>query len=602
MTKLSKKCKNLPEAPGVYLMKDQKGVIIYVGKAKNIKNRVSSYFRSEVHSTKTRTLISHIDDFEIIITKTEVEALLLERTLIKHHSPRYNILLRDDKEYPIIRIDYEEDWPRIRKVRRLKNDGATYIGPFGQASILSENLKTVFRIFPIVRCSPYEFKTAKRPCNYYHMNLCQAPCTKNLDRNQYIQIVKHAEKLLRGQNKELRRQLEIEMNQASDREEYERAAKIRDQIHALKVIGQTQVAVTFNIEEADVINFYLSGGIFVFHIIFVRNYQIIGNDHYISEEGIGSNEESLSSFLMQYYELRHPASLLLTPLIPSGSSSILEVLNGNKATTSTLRLPKNKEEQQLMELSVKNARQLHSELGHADHHRKVSIEDLKEVLCLTELPLKIECIDISNLGSSEIVASIVTFYEGKPQKNLYRKYKIQSVYQGPDDFSSIFEVMSRRLDRGETEEDLPDLMVIDGGKGQLSSALKALNQSKSTLNIISLAKSKTRGTIKTEERVFLPGRNLPIILSPGSPTFRLLTQIRDEAHRFAISYHRKRRSKAFLSSPLDDISGVGPTIKKRLLSHFGDLPNIATASINELVKVPGISETLARKILQQLTK
>ena len=266
---LSEKSLKLPKDSGIYLMKDAKGVIIYVGKAKNLKNRVSSYFRPETPNLKTKALVSEIDDFEVIITKTEVEALLLERTMIKHHSPRYNVLLRDDKEFPIIRIDYNEDWPRIKKVRRAKDDGATYIGPFGHASALNTNIKTVQRIFPIVRCSEYEFKNAKRPCNYYHMKMCQAPCTKEVERDSYINIVKHAEQLLRGRNKEVKDTLVKEMEQASEAESYEKAATIRDQILALDAVRESQVAVTLNLEEADVIGFYHNKGVFTFHLLLV---------------------------------------------------------------------------------------------------------------------------------------------------------------------------------------------------------------------------------------------------------------------------------------------------------------------------------------------
>ena len=607
MSALLEKSKRLPEEPGIYLMKDAAGVIIYVGKAKNLKNRVSSYFYElKDRSLRIKNLVADICDFDIILAHSEVEALLLERTMIKSHGPRYNVLLRDDKEYPIVRIDYNETWPRIEKVRRAKDDGATYIGPFGHASVLNTTLKTVGRIFPLVRCSEYEFKAARRPCNYYHMKMCLAPCTKKeVDQKAYLEMVRHAESLLRGQNKTLREELTKKMLESSQREDYENAALLRDQIRALETINDHQVAMTLDLEEADVIGCYMAHGSVVFHVLMVRNCQISGKDHYILEEGVHDRYELLTQFMMQFYELRHLPQRVLLPFSIPSIGHVMEALKSSASSSSKVscEVPRKKEEKQLLLLAQKNAGQIYREMGFQEERLRVELSVLKEQLGLSRIPKVMECMDISNLQDSQIVASQVTFVDGKPAKKLYRKYKIKTVTEGPDDFASMREVMARRLRRAAEEGDLPDLIVIDGGKGQLSSALSVLSEYKGMkVSIVSLAKNKQKESGPTHERVFLPEAKSPILLKPGSPSYRILTAIRDEAHRFAITYHRKRRDKAFKKSVLDDIPGVGEVLRKRLLTEFSSVEAIKKASIEALTNIKGVHKELARTILNHLNK
>ena len=606
MSILDDKLKELPDESGVYFLKDKNNVIIYVGKAKSLKKRVSSYFRNGDHDAKTRALVQNTVDLDLILTANEVEALLLERTMIKHHGPKYNVLLTDDKEYPFLRIDYGEDWPRIRKVRRRKNDQASYIGPFGSAGLLNVSLRTVGRVFPLVRCSEHEFRTTKRPCNYFHMKMCLAPCTKEVDQQYYKTIVESAESLLRGENKEIRKKLESEMKKASQAEQYERAANFRDQIYALESISQKQVAVVEEIDEGDAIGLVEKDGALVFHILFVRNHLVTGGETFVLRGGVDTGEDAMVDFLMQYYEQRHLPPILILPFHLKQGHQVKKALMGDEGACE-FRYKRKGETKQLVDLAVKNALQYLKEQTLLDDRRRVELEVLKESLKLTQFPRVIECIDISNLQESAIVASNVCFIGGRPAKDRYRKYNVKTVTSGPDDYGSIREVVERRLRRGIEEGDLPDLLVIDGGRGQLSAALDALNLFPGLhLAVAGLAKSRLKKTGRaysdqqhySHERVFLPGGGDPIKLLPGSPAFRVLTHIRDEAHRFAISFHRKKRSSEFQKSFLSQIPGVGKVLEKRLLTDFASLDAIREAPLEDLQKVKGVSPKLAASIVE----
>ena len=599
---LKEKISHLPKSPGVYFMKDSKGNIIYVGKAKNLKNRVSSYFQGRDTSIKTRALVDDIKDFDLIITKTEVEALLLERSMIRHHQPRYNILLRDDKEYPFVRVDMKDPWPRIEKVRKRKDDGARYIGPFGNAGLLNNMLKTVFRVFPLIRCSPYEFKNAKRPCNYYHMKMCLGPCVLEVNRDEYLAMIEQALGLLEGQNKDVKKQLKEKMAQAAEFEKYEQAARLRDQISILDNIDQHQAVVVQDFEDADAFGFHEEDGALTFNVTMVRNFVVISSDSFMVGSSIDNIEETFESFLLQYYHNRLTPETLILPIKISNSADLMAALCQDQKTMGKIVSKGKGDAKDLLQLSADNAKFFVEQKKALQLKQKAELEILQSTLGMDKLPIRMECIDISNIQGSSIVASDVCFVNGKPSKNLYRRYTIQTVVDKNDDFASIREVVRRRLERGVRDDDLPDLLIIDGGKGQLSSALEALADYPSLkLPIVALAKSRpdkiaideTYRPSASQERIFLPGENYPINLETGSPAFRLVTSIRDEAHRFAITFHRQKRKKTSHASILDDVPGIGPILRKRILQELGDIKSIQNASLERLLEIKGLNEKTA---------
>lgn len=607
---LEQKLTQLPADAGVYLMKDRKGTIIYVGKAKNLKNRVSSYFHSSLQqSYKTRALVAEIMDFDLMLSKTEVEALLLERTLIRHHQPRYNILLRDDKEYPFIRICLEDPWPRLEKVRRRKEDGAHYIGPFGSASRLSLLLRQVYRVFPLIRCSPHEFRAATRPCNYYHMKMCLGPCTLPVDRAHYMDLIRAAISLLEGHVGPLLSDLKKKMREAAASERYEIAAQLRDQIQTIEQMTHNQVAILSDTQNADIIGLIEKEGHLGFHVLNVRQRTLLGGDHFIVPSSAETIQEALSSFILQYYASRPVPELILVRETSELSEDLALVICHQQESQSKILKAKKGEQKDLLEVAERNAtHQLDSQVN-LKQQQEVGLQLLQETLNLPRLPARIECIDISNLQGTAIVASDVCFMHGKPAKEYYRRYQIKTVVGAPDDFASIREVLQRRLERGLREDDLPDLLIIDGGRPQVQAAMQILSQYPQLgLPLIGLAKSRldkgprddSRSLGSSKERIVIPDREEPIELEEGSPVFRLLTRIRDEAHRFAITYHRKKRQGLSHSSVLDEIPGIGPTLKKRLLLEFGSLESLRSASLERLQAVKGLNEKTAMNLFAAL--
>ncbi len=603
---LTDKLKQLPSDSGVYLMKDKKGTIIYVGKAKNLKNRVSSYFQSSSqHSYKTRALVGDICDFDLMLVQNEVEALLLERTLIRHHLPRFNILLRDDKEYPFLRICYEDPWPRIQKVRRRKDDGAHYIGPFSSSSRLNVLLRQVYKIFPLIRCSPHEFKTAKRPCNYYHMKMCLGPCNLPVDRKYYISLIKDAASLLEGNVSKLRRELESKMKFAAKAENYELAAQLRDQIQAIDHISQQQVAVLDTTVDADIIGVTSAGDKRSFNVTMVRNRTMIGGDHYIVESSAGSASEEMTSFILQYYTNKQVPALILLRDATELEAELASVICQQQDSSSMIRIAKKGEEHDLLEISERNAMHQLEAQENQKNQQQLGLQLLQETLALPRWPERIECIDISNLQATAIVASDVCFVNGKPAKEFYRRYEIKTVVGAPDDFASMQEVVRRRIERAIRDEDMPDLLIIDGGRPQVRAVMEIVESYPDLkLAVVGLAKSRldkgrrndNRSVEASKERLVLPYQEEPIELVEGSHVYRLVTRIRDEAHRFAITYHRKKRQGLSHASILDDVSGIGPALKKRLLIEFGTVDGIKLASLERLMSIKGVNEKTAMNL------
>jgi len=623
----------LPCEPGVYLMKDVRGAIIYVGKAKSLKPRVNSYFMQKNQTSKTAALVAEIRDFSVILVQTEVEALLLERTLIKHHQPRYNILLRDDKEYPFLRVDFKAAWPRIEKVRRRKDDGATYLGPYGNPGFLRLLLDAAHRIFPLIRCSSHEFASAKRPCNYYHMKLCLAPCTLPVERDVYLSMIENALAFLQGKGRDVAQSLKAKMLSAADREDYEAATVYRDQLIAFESVSEKQAVMNIGVDNADFIGYAANDRYVSFQVMMVRDSRLIGTDAFLVEAGAHdaiSAGIALTEFLLQYYDGRTPPTSIYLPVTLEDSEDA-----GNLASALTFEkhdpeggidrpdkprkriailVPQRGPKRDLIETALKNAGFALAEADRRSERKRVELEILQEKLRLPVFPRRIECIDISNIQGTAIVASNVCFIDGKPSKEHYRHYSLtDESTTGPDDFGSIKAVVLRRLARAQRDGDAPDLLIIDGGKGQLNAALEAAREhGGSAPMIVGLAKSRvekdrftgriidTSAPKRSFERVFVPEGDDPIPLTPGSSEYRLMTHIRDEAHRFAITHHRKKRSKILQGSTLEKIPGIGKTLRQRLIRDFGGMDGLRRASLEELRAVKGLREEAAVALFSHL--
>ncbi|MCX9011940.1 MAG: excinuclease ABC subunit UvrC [Candidatus Methanoperedens sp.] len=579
MTRNIKDAKKLPDSPGVYIMKDGENNIIYVGKASSLRDRVSQYFR-EQDSPKNRILVRNIEDFEYIVTGNEVEALVLESNLIKEHLPRYNVRLRDDKAYPFIRITNEE-YPRICIARRREQDGAQYFGPYPSSKAVREMIRMASG-FGIRRCRK---KLPCPPCLNYHIKQCAAPCIGEVTKEEYLGIIRTVANFLKGKRNQLMQSLKDEMNRLSLAQEYEAAARVRNQINALEELSERQRVNVPGQKEQDVIAYALSnsaGSIQVFHI---SEGKLKGRETF-SISTAGSDEaEVVSSFIKQYYQDVHPPREIIVP-IGITDEAISSWLSGKDAK---LKTPKNKVERGLMNLAQENARMLLDQKVLAEGMNKNEApQGLQKALALPVLPEKIEAFDISNIGGTDAVGSLVAFENGKPDKKNYRRFRIKTI-KGADDFAMMGEVVARAYSRRKEENKrMPDLVLIDGGKGQLNAALAALDGIGLKLNTAALAKEF--------EHIFIPEREAPVILPKDSPALQLLQRIRDEAHRFALDYHRKLRGKKLTESALDEIEGIGVKKKRALLRHFGSVERLRKAEVSDFEKVPGISRKDAERV------
>lgn len=599
MSVLEEKLKNIPEKPGVYLMKDEKDKIIYVGKAKSLKSRVNSYFKNNKHdSAKTRILVKKIQDLEYILTDTESEALILENNLIKKHKPRYNIDLKDDKTYPFIKVT-KEDYPRVMVTRNIVKDGSQYYGPYTSTGALNESLDLLKRLFPFRTCNNTTFRS-KKPCLNYHIKKCYAPCAGKISKEDYQEIIHNIESFLKGHKSEVEKNLIKDMEKAAKALEFEKAARIRDKISAVRHVIEKQKIVSSREEDQDVIGLYHLGKQVVFQVFFIRNGRLTGRENFhltsVIEE---SQEKILEEFLKNYYINKpKPPKEVLIPFQIEDSQLIEATIASEVNYRVRLYLPVRGKNKELVNMVMENAKNyMENVVIKKEETEKVALKELKDKLKLKEIPQRIECYDISNIQGSENVASMVVFKGGNPDKKAYRKFKIKS-FQGADDFRSMNEVLERRLAEGlkgnEKFLPFPDLIIIDGGKGQLSSALRALEDAKleERIAMVSLAEK--------EELIFLPRESQAVILEPRGPGLHLVQRVRDEAHRFAITFHRSLRSKRNLESILDDIPGVGEKRKKILLKKFGSLYNIVTADLAELYQVPGIPKNTLEKVYNYL--
>ena len=592
---VAEKLKLLPESPGVYLMKDARGKIIYVGKAIVLKNRVRQYFQSSRNQApKVRAMVSHIADFETIMTANEVESLILEANLIKKHRPRYNIRLKDDKSYPYVKVTVQEEYPRVFITRRVVRDGARYFGPYTNVTALRDSLKLLKRLFPMRTCRTMP----ERPCLEYHIKRCLAPCVGKVTAEDYGAMIRAVLLFLEGRTDDVERELEHRMNLAAEAYHFETAARLRDQLTAVRKAAERQNIVT-GAGDQDAIGMARSAAGVCVQIFFIRGGKMIGREHFLLR---GSEEESdadiLRAFLEQYYNQATfvPREVLLPCAIDAAGQEIIERWLAEKKGGGKVVLltPQRGTKHDIVEMATGNAEKFltdeETRRSLADEQTLGAVEELGRYLGLRKLPYRMECFDISHNQGQETVASMVVFEGGMPKKSDYRRFKIRSAEGKPDDFLSMREVTTRRY-VGLPKEELPDLIIIDGGKGQLSSALEIIRIEAGHKDV------PVVGLAKQFELVFTEGNSEPVELPRRSPSLYLIQRIRDEAHRFAITFHRKLRGKRNLVSVLDHIVGIGPKRRQSLWAHFGTLDKIKAASVDELATVPGMNRPSAEAIV-----
>jgi excinuclease ABC subunit C len=594
---LDSKLARLPEQPGVYLFKDRSGNVLYIGKAARLADRVRSYFlKSTEHTPKTALLVSQIADLETMVTRSELEALILESNLVKRHRPRFNVVLRDDKQYPYLRLPIKDRFPRLSIVRRVQKDGALYYGPYTPAGALRETLKVIKKVFPLATCTIDIDGTAERACIEFEIKRCMAPCTGQQTQEEYHRIVRQVRQFLEGHDRELVDELHSQMEAAASREEFEEAARLRDRIFKIeRTLERQRITQTASIDQ-DVIGIARHGTSVDLQLLFVRGGLLIGRkDFFWLESADATDEELVRSAVEQFYnkEGQPPRELLIPVDIPD-ADLLARWLSDKRSETVRVLAPERGTKHQLVLLAEENAA-----AALADHLRNEELdrqagEELQRILHLGTVPRRIEGFDISNTMGDQSVASMVVWEDGRMKKSDYRRFKIAGV-QGANDFASMHEVVRRRYG-GMEELARPDLVLIDGGLGQLASARAALQEvGHPELAVIGLAKAKG----DKDERVYLAGRKNPIVLRANSPATHLLQRVRDEAHRFAVTFHRKLRGKTVVTSQLDQIIGIGSITRTKLLKRFGSLANVAEAS-EEALRGAGLSDRVVRRLRREL--
>ncbi len=607
-TRFAEQLKALPTRPGVYLMRDLKGGVIYVGKATSLRNRVRSYFGSPSSlEPKTRKLVENIADFEYIVTNSEQEALVLESTLIKRHQPYFNIRLKDDKHYPYLKVDLTDPFPRVYITRRVEKDGARYFGPYASAGSIRMTMDLIKRLFPYRSCTKLITGTDPRPCLEYYIHRCIAPCTSYCTKDEYDEVVQQVISFLEGKTDEVIRRLTERMGEASDAYDYERAALYRDQIQAVQRVSERQMMATTKPADMDVFGIARSDDEACMQVFFVRGTKVIGRDHFVLQ---GTREESdarvLASFLQQFYASAvHVPRDVLLPSTPEEVELLSAWLGSKRGAGVRINTPQRGEKRQLVQLANDNAREaldLIRVKRLADQGKtQAALDELEDQLDLPGPPRRIECYDISNTQGTNSVASMVVFVDGRSKPSEYRRFKIKTV-EGANDFASMAEVLQRRFKRAAQAAEsgaedakaaswasLPDLLIVDGGKGQLGAALDVMRD-------LGLSHVPTAGLAKENEELFMAELDEPIVLPRNSQGLYLVQRIRDEAHRFAITFHRELRGKRAVHSSLDDVEGIGPKRKKALIHKFGSVKAIREADLDEIAATPGLTHALAEKV------
>lgn len=604
---LTKKLAQIPSSPGIYIMKGGKERTLYVGKAKNLKNRLRSYFQDSASlDARKSKMVQGVRDFEYIVTKNELEALILEANFIKRLKPPYNIILRDDKNYPYLKLTVNEEWPRLEVVRKIEKDGSVYFGPYVPAGVMWEMLRFIRRNFPVRMCR-YNLEKPFRPCVQYQMGRCLAPCAESLRsasaRDKYMEIVEDVRSFIQGEKKELLASLQRRMQKLSDQLEFEEAAKIRDRLKALEKAWESQRVVAPELGNADVIGLYRAEQEASVFLLFIRNGIVVGQkDFFLKKTGDIDNEELIQSVVEQFYL----KGMLLPPRIILPLKAHLTTqqkwLSEKRGGPVEINYAKDELEAEVLKMADDNA------LYSFNMHKGTRVDDtllkIKELLHLNKMPNRIGAIDVSNISGSEAVGALIIYEGGKFVKEDYRLFKIKTV-KGIDDFAMIGEVAGRYLKNiSGDDHKLPQLILIDGGKGQLESASKAIKPFDLPVEIAAIAKAKPReklSGIRTDvDRIYLPGKRDPIYLEPAEATTHLLQKIRDEVHRFAVGYHKKLRAKRTLESPLERIQGIGKTRRLALLKHFGSIEDIRKASVEEVASVKGMNKKIAEVVKKSL--
>lgn len=635
---LDERLSALPAKPGVYLMKDAQGRIIYVGKAVSLRNRVRSYFQSPAgQAPKVRRLVEHIADFEFIVTGSELEALILECNLIKKHRPHYNVRLKDDKHYPYIKISLQEPFPRIYTVRRMENDGARYFGPHTSSKAVYQTMELLRKLFPYLTCKREITGKDKRACLYYHIGRCAGPCIGACSQGEYRALVEQIILFLEGKQERIVDDLQREMERAALHLDFERAATLRDQIQALQTVIEKQKIIDAAQSDQDVIAFAREDGQACVQTFFIRGGKLIGREYFVLTGTQDEDDlEIMSSFVKQFYDEAAyiPPAILLQHEVDE-ALIIAQWLRRKRGTKVTVQVPRRGRRRELVQMAAENAAETLAHLRAqwaADQARQVTaLDELQKYLDLDVAATRIECYDISNIQGRAATGSMVVFVKGVPRKSEYRRFRIKTV-AGADDYAMLQEVLRRRFKRaassqqsavshrqtdGETSgrepspdkrQDLrqtadsteqegwgvmPDLLIVDGGKGQLNAALEVMRE-------MGVDHIPAIGLAKQHEEVFVPGRSSPVLLPRDSEALYLLQRVRDEAHRFAIGYHRKLRQRTGLRSRLDDIPGIGARRRQALLKRFGSLQAIRDASLEELAAVDGMSRAAAKRVKERL--
>jgi len=609
------KIDNLPDSPGCYLMKSG-GTVIYVGKAKNLKNRVRQYFHGGYHTPKVQAMVDKVDDFDIVLVDGELEALILECNLIKLHKPWYNILLKDDKHYPYIRVDMKEAFPTVDLVRRPEKDGAKYFGPYLGATVVREMLDVIRMIFPIRTCTrTINPDKPVRPCVHYEIGQCLGPCAGHVTEKQYHELMKKVLEFLGGNEGPVKEELNSRMREAAMQLNYERAAVYRDRIKAVEQVMQKQKAIVSGGGDQDVLATIRQGDDALVQLLLIRGGKMIGSElHVLERAGDETPEQVLCSFMLQYYaEDSIPPRDILVGVLPEESETLASLLSERRGAKVTISMPKRGEKRQMVEMAVKNvsdaAIKREKQLQSSRSRTIGALEELMQVLNLNIFPTRIEGYDISNTQGAQSVGSMVVMKNGRPANRDYRYFRIKSV-EGPNDFASMKEVLTRRLKHGLTEREeriaggldpaggkfseLPDLILIDGGRGQLNAAIEAMEEVGVSIPIFSLA--------ERIDEIILPDQDESILLDRHSDALHLIQRLRDEAHRFAISHHRSLRGAHALKSKLDEIPGVGPVRKRAILKHFETMEALMEASVDEICQVQSVSHQTAQAIFDALHK
>jgi len=607
VSSIEDKLPNVSSKPGVYVMKDAGGNVIYVGKARNLKKRLSSYFTKSSTNflqldTKTEVLVRKISDFETIITNNEKEALILESNLIKRYRPRYNVILKDDKRYPSLRLDVKDSYPNLTVVRKVGKDNALYFGPFSSSAAVRKTLKLIHKTFKLRKCKTTDFKSRSRPCINHQMELCLGPCCLDIEKSTYNEVVKEVTLFLKGRTPDLIRKIKKEMMLAAKLQDYERAALLRDKMFALEQTLEKQIAVTTDFNDRDVLGIARSYGFSVITILFIRGGFLLGTRHFSFSETMSTNAEMIGTFIRQFYEKTPfiPKEILVADF-PEDGPLLEEMLKNIKGTKVSILEPKKGEKARLVKTAAKNAENSLKEFKASATADTDMLIRLQKRMRMDKMPRRIECFDNSSLSGKEAVSGMIVFDQGRPNKSLYRKYKIKAA-AAQDDYACMFEVLNRRYGKGEKSKPFPDLLMVDGGKGQLNVAVSVIASLKleAHFQIISIAK-KDESKGEKRDKVYKPGQANPVNFGREGDILFLLERVRDEAHRFAVSFHRKRRSKTLMRSILDSIPGVGKKRKAKLLRHFKSIKRIRAATLEDLSAVPGLNRKIAENIKNALS-